>query len=119
MNSNTYINPIFDGNQGLANIEKTAQSLRSINKMGKAKKKSNQFFYIFVFSFILAGVMCGLMVYSFSQLKVAESKPSAHCPYFTNPNPPKNSDGGIADYNTKALINNTGFKLDPNPYSAN
>ena len=117
--SSTFYNPIFDG-PNLANIENTAESLRTIDESGKAKQKSNQFFYIFIFSFILACVMCGLMVYSFYQLKVAESKPSGHCPYFTNPNPGTREDKG--QYDTKFSINNdTGhaFKLDPNPYSSN
>ena len=119
--SSTFYNPIFD-DRNLKGIEDTAESLRTIDEIGKAKQKSNQFFYIFIFSFILACVMCGLMVYSFYQLKVAESKPSGHCPYFTNPNPQDTSGKDTGQYDTKFSINNdTGhtFKLDPNPYSSN
>ena len=104
----------------VSNIVKLGESLEKAGQSTQKEEKSNQFFYIFIFSFILACVMCGLMVYSFYQLKVAESKPSGHCPYFTNPNPGSGKDTG--QYDTKFSINNdTGhaFKLDPNPYSSN
>ena len=88
----------------------------------KKSAKNTQFRNVFILTFVLAGVMCGLMLYSFSQLKIAESKASGHCPYFTNPNPEGNdSSGGTSTseskYQTHALIGGRRLPLDPNPYS--
>jgi len=110
------------GNDPVASLTSEASGIINSEENQKKSAKNTQFRNVFILTFVLAGVMCGLMLYSFYQLKIAESKPSGHCPYFTNPNPEGNdSTGGTSTseskYQTHVLVGGRSLPLDPNPYA--
>lgn len=122
----SFTNPLFDGpsfqNQETAMLR---------NDLIQQKKIGTGYFQLACgISILLFLAMAVILALTLNDLDKCEKKPSAHCPYFTKPNPSINTKSTADSYNkenkkgpgafTTSFITPAGneLPLNPNPYAS-